>query len=40
MELSSTPFETVLLDCIVTAVVSVCIKKNLVKIGELFVQPF
>ena len=38
--LSLTSFKTTLLDCIVTAVISACIFKKLVKIGEFLCRHF
>ena len=38
--LSLTSFKTILLDCIVTAVLSVCIKEKLIKIGEFLCSHF
>ena len=38
-QLSLTSFETILFDCIVTAVISACIKKN-IKIGEFLCNHF
>ena len=39
-ELSVSSFETVLLDCIVTTVISVCIKEKVNKIGEFLYSHF
>ena len=35
-----TSFETILLDCIVTAVISACIKKKLIKTGKFLCSHF
>ena len=39
-QLSLTSFETILLDCVVTAVISACIYKKLAKIGEFLCSHF
>ena len=38
--LSVTSFKTILLDCIVTAVISACIKKKLIKTGKFLCSHF